>query len=72
MGTNTSLSLRYAYSPNGEGHTLRLRAEPWGEHTTLLASMSLEGMGRCLAVEAATTTTVFEAYVEKRRTSART
>ncbi len=36
-----------------------------GANTTLLASMSLEGMGPCLAVEGATTATVFEAYIEK-------
>jgi transposase len=36
-----------------------------GANTTLLASMSLEGMGPCLAVEGTTTATVFEAYVEQ-------
>ncbi len=64
MGTNTSLSPRYAYSPKGRrayGKVPRNR----GVNTTLLASMSLEGMGPCLAVEGSTTTTVFEAYVEK-------
>lgn len=30
----------------------------------MLASMSLEGIGPCLAVEGATTTKVFEAYLE--------
>ncbi len=34
-------------------------------NTTLLASMSLEGMGPCLAVEGATTKAIFEAYVEQ-------
>ena len=64
MGTNTSLSPRYAYSPKGRrayGKVPRNR----GVNTTLLASMSLEGMDPCLAVEGSTTTTVFEAYVEK-------
>jgi len=64
MGINTSLSPRYAYSPKGRrayGKVPRNR----GANTTLLASMSLEGMGPCLAVEGATTTMVFEAYVEK-------
>jgi transposase len=36
-----------------------------GANTTLLASMSLEGMGPCLAVQGTTTATVFEAYVEQ-------
>jgi transposase len=36
-----------------------------GKNTTLLASMSLEGMGPALAVEGATTALVFEAYVER-------
>ena len=36
-----------------------------GPNTTLLASMTSEGMGPCLAVEGATTRIVFEAYVER-------
>ena len=36
-----------------------------GKNTTVLASMSLEGMGPALAVEGATTATIFEAYVEE-------
>ena len=36
-----------------------------GKNTTLLASMSLGGMGVSLAVEGATTARVLEAYVEK-------
>ena len=32
---------------------------------TLLASICLEGLGFCLALEGATTVTVSEAYVEK-------
>ena len=60
MGTNTSLHPLYACSPRGE----RVR---WsvprnrGPNTTLLASMTAEGMGPCLAVEGATTRIVFEA-----------
>jgi hypothetical protein len=33
--------------------------------TTLLSSMSAEGMGPCLAVEGSTNAAVFETYVEK-------
>src|SRR5215213_10084042 len=36
-----------------------------GKNTTLLASMSVEGMGPSLAVEGATTAAVFETYVER-------
>ena len=36
----------------------------WGKNVTLLASMSVEGMGPCLAVEGSTTREVFEAYLE--------
>jgi transposase len=64
MGTNTSLSPRYAYSPKGRRAYAQVPRNR-GANTTLLASMSLEGMGPCLAVEGATTATVFEAYVEK-------
>jgi transposase len=65
MGTNTSLSPRYAYSPKGKRASYAQVPRNRGANTTLLASMSLEGMGPCLAVEGATTTTVFETYVEK-------
>jgi len=64
MGTNTSLFPRYAYSPKGRRAYARVPRNR-GANTTLLASMSLEGMGPCLAVEGTTTTTVFEAYIEK-------
>jgi transposase len=36
-----------------------------GKNTTLLSSMSLEGMGPSMAVEGATTARVFETYVRK-------
>jgi transposase len=64
MGTNTSLSPRYAYSPKGRRAYAQVPRNR-GANTTLLASMSLEGMGPCLAVEGATTARVFEAYVEQ-------
>ena len=64
MGSNTSLSPIYAYSAKGRrafGSVPRNR----GPNTTLLSSMSTEGMGPSLAVEGATTKAVFEAYVEQ-------
>jgi hypothetical protein len=36
-----------------------------GKNTTLLSSMSVEGMGPALAVEGATNREVFETYVEQ-------
>jgi hypothetical protein len=64
MDSNTSLSPLYGWSRVGE----RLRAEApknWGKNVTLLSSMSTKGMGPSVAVEGATTKTVFEAYVEQ-------
>jgi transposase len=64
MGTNTSLSPLYAYSPKGRRAYAEVPRNR-GKNTTLLASMSLEGMGPSLAVEGATSATVFESYVEQ-------
>jgi transposase len=64
MGTNTSLSPLQAWSPKGQrAHCSVPRNR--GPNTTLLASMTMEGMGASLAVEGATTAAVFEAYVER-------
>jgi len=54
----------YARAPRGErayGKVPRNR----GKNTTLLASMSVEGMGPCAAVVASTTGSVFAAYIEQ-------
>jgi transposase len=64
MGTNTSLSPLYGWSKKGErayGSVPRNR----GKNTTVLSSMSAEGMGPSLAVEGATNAKVFETYVER-------
>ncbi len=64
MGTNTSLSPLYAWAPKG-------RRAHWsvprnrGANTTVLSSMSVEGMGPSLAVEGSTNREVFETYVER-------
>jgi hypothetical protein len=63
MGANTSLAPLHSWSRRGE------RARLWaprnrGKNTTLLASMSFEGMGPTLAVQGSTNKDVFEAYVE--------
>jgi hypothetical protein len=58
--TNISLRPLYAWSRRGErAHCSAPRN--WGKNLTLLASMTLSGMGPSLAVEGATTRAVFEA-----------
>jgi transposase InsO family protein len=63
-GTHTSLGLFYGYAPRGERLRISVPRKR-GKNTTLLSSMSLEGMGPSLSVEGATTSRVFETYVEK-------
>jgi hypothetical protein len=63
-GTNTSLNPLYAWSRRGE-RAYGEAPRNWGSNVTLLASMTREGMGVCIAVEGATTKAVFEAYVEE-------
>ena len=64
MGTNTSLSPIYGWAKKGHrAHCSVPRNR--GKNTTVLASMSLEGMGPSLAVEGATNSQTFETYVER-------
>jgi transposase len=64
MGTNTSLSPAYAWAKKGQrAHWCVPRNR--GANTTMLSSMSLRGMGPSLTVEGATTSAVFETYVEQ-------
>jgi transposase len=64
MGANTSLSVLRAWSRRGERAYCSVPRNR-GKNTTLLASMSMEGMGPSLAVEGTTSATVFETYVKK-------
>ena len=64
MGTNISLSPLYGWSRKGERAYCSVPRNR-GKNTTLLASMSVEGMGPSLAVEGATNSQVFETYVER-------
>ena len=64
MGTNVSLHPLYAWSKRGARARCSVPRNR-GPNTTLLASMTLEGMGPCLAVEGATTAAVFETYIGK-------
>jgi transposase len=63
-GTHTSLAPVYGYSPRGERLKLSVPRNR-GENTTLLASITVEGMGPSMAVEGSTTKEVFEAYLEQ-------
>jgi transposase len=64
MGANTSLCPLYAYSPRGRRAHAKVPRNR-GKNTTLLASMTAEGMGPCVAVEGTTISAVFEAYMEQ-------
>src|SRR5215207_6469849 len=61
-GSNTSLAAPYACSRLG-GRARCSVPRNRGKNTTLLASMTSEGMGPCLAVVGSTTAALFEAYV---------
>ena len=61
MGTNTSLSPLYAWAKKGQRAYSSAPRNRRGANTTLLSSMSAEGMGPSLAVTESTTATVFEA-----------
>ncbi len=64
MGTNISLSAAYAWARKGQ-RAYWCVPRNRGPNTTVLSSMSAEGMGASLSVEGATTSAVFEAYVEQ-------
>lgn len=64
MGVHTSLAPIYGYASKGERLNLSVPRNR-GKNTTLLSSMTIEGMGPSLAVEGATTAKVFETYVER-------
>jgi transposase len=63
MGTHTSLAPSYGYSSRGQRAFFKIPRNR-GTNTTLLSSMSLEGMGPSMAIEGSTTKEVFEAYIE--------
>jgi hypothetical protein len=62
-GTHTSLAPVNGYSPKGERMIVSVPRNR-GKNTTLLASISLEGMGPSLVVEGSTIAEVFETYLE--------
>jgi len=63
-GSTIALTSRYGRAPKGErasGSAPRHR----GKNTTLLASLSLAGMGASMIIEGAVNAAVFEVYVEQ-------
>ncbi len=63
-GSNIALTSLYARAPKGQrahGSVPRNR----GKNTTLLASLSVEGMGASMLLEGATNGAVFEIYLEQ-------
>ena len=63
-GSNIGLTPLYARAPQGEraiDHIPRNR----GKNTTLLASLSLQGMGPAMILEGATDTPAFQAYIKR-------
>ncbi len=65
MGTNVSLSPLYAWSPKGK-RAYCSAPRNWGKNVvTLLASITREGLGECLAVKGSTTREVFDTYLER-------
>ncbi len=64
MGVHTSLAPIYAYAPVGERAFIEIPRNR-GRNTVLVSSLHAGGMGPSMAVEGATTSGVFEAYVER-------
>lgn len=65
MGSNVSLSLLYAWSRRGQRAPHAKAPRNWGKNVTLLASITVGGVGPCLAVEGAATRGVLEVYLER-------
>src|SRR3712207_8841275 len=58
------MTRRYGRAPRGQ-RAFRSVPRNRGKNTTLLASLSIEGIGAAMTVGGSTTQKVFEAYVEK-------
>jgi transposase len=64
MGVHTSLAPLYGYSAKGERVRLSVPRNR-AKNTTLLAAMTLDGLGQTMAVEGSTDQEVFDTYVER-------
>jgi DDE superfamily endonuclease len=63
-GSNIALTPLYARAPKGERARGSVPCNR-GKHTTLIAALSLEGMGAALILEGSADTTAFELYIEQ-------
>lgn len=63
-GSNLGLTPLYAWAERGK-RAYGSAPRNYGKHTTLLASLSLEGMGAAMILEGATDTLAFECYVKQ-------
>jgi transposase len=63
-GSNIGLTPVYAWAPQGE-RAYGSVPRNYGKNTTLLASLSLSGMGAAMILEGAVDTVAFECYIEQ-------
>lgn len=63
-GSNIALTPLYARAPRGERARGKVPRN-CGKNTTLIAALSLEGMGAAMILEGSANTTAFELYVEQ-------
>ena len=63
-GSNIGLTPLYAWAAKGERAYGRVPRN-YGKNTTLLASLSLQGMGAAMILEGATDSIAFELYIEQ-------
>ena len=62
-GTHIALTPLYAYAPRGQRAYGKVPRN-YGANTTLIASLSRQGMGEALILEGAADTATFEVYIE--------
>ncbi len=62
-GSHIALTPLYARAPKGQRAIDSVPGNR-GKNTTLIASLSLEGIGACMIIEGAANSAAFEAYVE--------
>jgi transposase len=63
-GSNIALTPLYARAPKGERATGKVPRNR-GKNTTLIAALSLSGMGAAMILEGSANTVAFESYVEQ-------
>ena len=63
-GSNIGLTPLYAWAPKGQ-RALGSAPRNYGKNTTLVASLSLSGMGAAMILEGSTDTLAFESYIQQ-------